>query len=164
MKQVKQIIILLIIAFTLSGYASAQARRGRPSQPSHATPSRPSHNDRYRIPCRNCEWMAKSMHLTEPHAVAYYKIIHRYAERIEKEVFKADPRHINRVNKRIANLRIERDQRVKAILTPPQFRSYIRYIKERPQRIHDQHEWFDHHGHCPYSRHSSRWDDDWHED
>lgn len=164
MKQVKLVIILLVITFTLSGYAQAQARHRRPSYPSHSTPSHPSHNDRYRIPCRNCEWMAKSMHLTESRAVAYYKIIHRYAERIEKEVFKADPRHINRVNKRIADLRAERDMRVKSMLTQPQFRAYIRYIQERPQRIHDQHEWFDCHGHCPHPRHSSNWDSDWHDD
>lgn len=102
------------------------------SQPRHAP---------HGLPCRECDRMVRSLHLSDRRADSYYKVIHTYAKKIEIEARKGgkDPRKAER---KINQYRTERDRKVRRLLTPQQFRLYARLIKENPSRVHDRARWF----------------------
>lgn len=91
--------------------------------------------------CQNCLWMEQAMHLSPRQAADYHKTIHKYGQKIEKEA-RRHYRHWNQSAKKIYSLRMERDRRLQHILTPAQFRLYIRFVREHPQRIHDYKGWY----------------------
>ena len=86
--------------------------------------------------CQNCLWMEQAIRMTNRQAAEYHKIIHRYGEKIEREARK-HYRYWDQSAKKIFNLRMERDRKLQRVLSPSQFRLYVRFVRERPQRIHD---------------------------
>lgn len=93
------------------------------------------------IPCRECNWMVKGIHLYGKKSEAYYKIIHRYAYKIEREArkYKQDR---EKTSRRIYKFRVERDRKIRSLLSPSEYRTYLRFCRERPERIHDRRYWF----------------------
>lgn len=91
--------------------------------------------------CQSCLWMEQAMHLSRRQAAEYHKTIHKYGQKIEKETRK-HYRYWDHSAKKIYRLRLERDRRLQHILTPPQFRLYVRFVREYPQRIHDYKGWY----------------------
>lgn len=91
--------------------------------------------------CQNCLWMEQAMHLSPRQAADYHKMVHRYGQKIEKEAQK-HYRYWDQSARKIYTLRMERDRRLQSILTPSQFRLYVRFVREHPQRIHDYRGWF----------------------
>jgi len=86
--------------------------------------------------------MANTLRLNNRQAAEYHKVIHKYGKRIEKEA-RRDYRYWDKSAARIYDLRIDRDQKVRRILTPSQFNAYINFTRERPQRIHDYRGWYE---------------------
>lgn len=91
--------------------------------------------------CQSCLWMEQAMHLSRRQAADYHKTIHKYGQKIEKEARK-HYRYWDQSAKKIYRLRLERDRRLQHILTPAQFRLYVRFVREHPQRIHDYKGWY----------------------
>lgn len=91
--------------------------------------------------CQNCLWMEQSMRLNGRQAADYHKIVHKYGQKIEKEA-RRDYRYWDQAARRIYDLRMDRDRKLQHILNPSQFRLYVRFVRERPQRIHDYQGWF----------------------
>lgn len=91
--------------------------------------------------CQSCLWMEKAMRLNGRQAADYHNIVHKYGQKIEKETRK-HYRYWDQSAKKIFNLRMERDRKLQRVLSPSQFRSYVRFVRERPQRIHDYHGWY----------------------
>lgn len=123
MTKTRKWIILLILTFIYSSYSYSQLGLNR------------------HRPCRDCDWMTHSLHLSDNKAKAYYTIIHSYSAKIEKEMRYAN-RNPKRADLKIRQLRIERERKIQNILTPAQFRLYVRFCKERISRIHEQLRWF----------------------
>lgn len=91
--------------------------------------------------CQNCLWMEQAMHLNGRQAADYHKIIHKYGQRIEKEA-RRHYRYWDQSARKIYDLRMDRDRKLQHILNPQQFRLYVRFVREHPQRIHDYQGWF----------------------
>lgn len=124
--------------------------------------------------CQSCLWMEQAMRLNGRQAADYHKIVHRYGQKIEKEARK-HYRYWDQSAKKIFNLRMERDRKLQHILSPSQFRLYVRFVRERPQRIHDYQGWYnnphypeyrpthtcwryeDHYWHCQWEYVGGRW-------
>lgn len=124
--------------------------------------------------CQSCQWMEQAMHLNRRQAADYHNIVHRYGQKIEKEARK-HYRYWDQSAKKIFNLRMERDRKLQRVLSPSQFRSYVRFVRERPQRIHDYQGWYnnpnypdyrpshvcwryeDHYWHCQWEYNGGRW-------
>lgn len=124
MIRMKKWIACLLLIFIGSGFVYGQSRHVR-----------------HGLPCRECEWMVRTIRLSDRRADSYYKIIHTYAKKIEKEARKGG-KDWRKAERKINQYRTERDRKVRSILTPQQFRVYARFIKERPSRIHDRSRWF----------------------
>ena len=92
--------------------------------------------------CQSCLWMEQAMRLNGRQAADYHNIVHKYGQRIEKEARK-HYRYWDQSAKKIFNLRMERDRKLQRVLSPSQFRLYVRFVRERPQRIHDYQEQLD---------------------
>ena len=86
--------------------------------------------------CQNCLWMEQAIRMTNRQAAEYHKIIHRYGEKIEREARK-HYRYWDQSAQKIYKLRMERDRKLQRILSPSQFRLYVRFVRETPTRIHD---------------------------
>ena len=86
--------------------------------------------------CQNCLWMEQAIRMTNRQAAEYHKIIHRYGEKIEREARK-HYRYWDQSARKIYKLRMERDRKLQRILSPSQFRLYVRFVREAPTRIHD---------------------------
>lgn len=126
--------------------------------------------------CKNCLWMEQSMRLNGRQAADYHDIVHRYGQRIEKEARK-HYRYWDQSAKKIFNLRMDRDRKLQRVLSPSQFRLYVRFVRERPQRIHDYQGWYnnphypsyrptdichryeDHYWHLQWDYVGGRWED-----
>lgn len=124
--------------------------------------------------CQSCLWMEQAMHLNGRQAADYHHIIHKYGQKIEKEARK-HYRYWDHSAKKIFNLRMERDRKLQRVLSPSQFRLYVRFVRERPQRIHDYQGWYnnpnypdyrpshtcwryeDHYWHCRWEYDGGRW-------
>lgn len=91
--------------------------------------------------CQNCLWMEQAMRMNNRQAADYHKIIHRYGQKIEKEARK-HYRYWDQSARAIYNLRMERDRKLQRVLSPSQFRLYVRFVRETPARIHDYQGWF----------------------
>lgn len=130
--------LLLMIAFSLPGYSQFWISFGW--------------NEPH---CRSCQWMADALHLTPKQARDYHKTVHKYGEKIEREA-RRDYRHWDKAAKKIYNLRVERDRKIQRILNPRQFDSYVYYVQERPQRIHDYRGWYENPRYAG-RRHSPDW-------
>lgn len=91
--------------------------------------------------CQSCLWMEQAMRLNGRQAADYHSIVHKYGQKIEKEARK-HYRYWDQSAKKIFNLRMERDRKLQRVLSPSQFRLYVRYVRERPQRIHDYQGWY----------------------
>lgn len=91
--------------------------------------------------CRSCGWMEDALRLSGSRAAEYHKIIHKYGEKIEREA-RRDYRYWDKSARKIYDLRIERDRRIQRILSPSQFRMYVRFVREDPKRIHDYRGWY----------------------
>lgn len=91
--------------------------------------------------CQSCLWMERALRLPERKAAEYHRLIHTYGKKIEKET-RRDSRHWDRAARNIYKYRMERDGKIQYILTPAQFNLYVRYSRERPQRIHDYRGWY----------------------
>ena len=122
--------------------------------------------------CQNCLWMEQAIRMTNRQAAEYHKIIHRYGEKIEREARK-HYRYWDQSAQKIYKLRMERDR----ILSPSQFRLYVRFVRETPTRIHDWRGWYnnphypdyrpssschryeDHYWHCQWEYTNNRWFD-----
>lgn len=91
--------------------------------------------------CRNCEWMERTLRLQGRQAAKYHETIHKYGQRIEREA-RRDYRHWDKSARKIYDLRIARDRNIQRLLSPSQFRSYIRFARENPKRIHDYRNWY----------------------
>ena len=91
--------------------------------------------------CQSCLWMEQAMRLNGRQAADYHNIVHKYGQRIEKEARK-HYRYWAQSAKKIFNLRMERDRKLQRVLSPSQFRLYVRFVRERPQRIHDYQGWY----------------------
>lgn len=91
--------------------------------------------------CQSCLWMEQAMRLNGRQAADYHNIVHKYGQKIEKEARK-HYRYWDQSAKKIFNLRMERDRRLQRVLSPSQFRLYVRFVRERPQRIHDYQGWY----------------------
>lgn len=92
--------------------------------------------------CQNCLWMEQAIRMNNRQAADYHKIIHKYGQKIEKEARK-HYRYWDQSARAIYNLRMERDRKLQRILSPAQFRLYVRFVRETPTRIHDWQRWFD---------------------
>ena len=117
--------------------------------------------------CDNCLWMEHALHLSGKRAAEYHHIIHKYGKKIEREA-RRDTRYWERSAERIYRLRMERDRALQRLLSPGEFRLYVRFIREVPTRIHDYRGWFNHphHPHFRPSAHchhyeNSYWHCDW---
>lgn len=126
--------------------------------------------------CQNCLWMEQAIRMNNRQAADYHKIIHKYGQKIEKEARK-HYRYWDQSARAIYNLRMERDRRLQRILSPSQFRLYVRFVRERPTRIHDYQGWFnnphypsyrptdvcfryeDHYWHSQWEYRNDRWHD-----
>lgn len=91
--------------------------------------------------CQSCLWMEQGMRLNGRQAADYHNIVHKYGQKIEKEARK-HYRYWDQSAKKIFNLRMERDRKLQRVLSPSQFRLYVRFVRERPQRIHDYQGWY----------------------
>ena len=91
--------------------------------------------------CQNCLWMEQAIRMTNRQAAEYHKIIHRYGEKIEREARK-HYRYWDQSARKIYKLRMERDRKLQRILSPSQFRLYVRFVREAPTRIHDWRGWY----------------------
>ena len=91
--------------------------------------------------CQSCLWMEQAMRLNGRQAADYHNIVHKYGQKIEKEARK-HYRYWDQSAKKIFNLRMERDRKLQRVLSPSQFRLYVRFVRERPQRIHDYQGWY----------------------
>lgn len=91
--------------------------------------------------CRNCGWMEQALKLPGSRAAEYHKVIHKYGQRIEREA-RRDYHYWDKAARKIYDLRIERDRRVQRLLSPSQFRMYVRFVREDPRRIHDYRGWY----------------------
>lgn len=114
--------------------------------------------------CRTCDWMERALRMTPRQARDYNKIVHRYGEKIERET-RRPHKYWDDCARHIYDLRIERDRRLQRILSPNQFRSYIRYSRENPTRIHDWRGWYNNPHYPTYrpSRGCHRYEDHyWH--
>lgn len=114
--------------------------------------------------------------MTNRQAAEYHKIIHRYGEKIEREARK-HYRYWDQSARKIYKLRMERDRKLQRILSPSQFRLYVRFVREAPTRIHDWRGWYnnphyphyrpsnacyryeDHYWHCQWEYTNNRWFD-----
>ena len=76
--------------------------------------------------CQNCLWMEQAIRMTNRQAAEYHKIIHRYGEKIEREARK-HYRYWDQSARKIYKLRMERDRKLQRILSPSQFRLYVRF-------------------------------------
>ena len=103
--------------------------------------------------CQNCLWMEQAIRMTNRQAAEYHKIIHRYGEKIEREARK-HYRYWDQSAQKIYKLRMERDRKLQRILSPSQFRLYVRFVRETPTRIHDWRGWYNN-PHYPDYRPSS---------
>lgn len=92
--------------------------------------------------CQSCAWMTQSLRMSPKQSKDYHKVIHQYGKKIEKETRK-DYKHWDKAAVRIYDLRIDRDRKIQRILSPQQFNLYVRYTRERPQRIHDYRGWYE---------------------
>ena len=126
--------------------------------------------------CQNCLWMEQAIRMTNRQAAEYHKIIHRYGEKIEREARK-HYRYWDQSAQKIYKLRMERDRKLQRILSPSQFRLYVRFVRETPTRIHDWRGWYnnphyphyrpsaachryeDHYWHCQWEYANNRWSD-----
>lgn len=126
--------------------------------------------------CRNCHWMEEAIRMTNRQAAEYHKIIHKYGQKIEREARK-HYRYWDKSAQKIYKLRMERDRKLQRILSPSQFRLYVRFVRETPTRIHDWRGWFnnphypdyrpssschryeDHYWHCRWEYADNRWHD-----
>lgn len=144
MTKTRKWIIFLILTLTYSSYSYCQ-----PGTTRH-------------LPCRDCDWMAHSLHLSDNKAKAYYTIIHNYLAKIDKEVRYAN-RNPKRADAKIRQLRIERERKIRSILTPAQFRLYVRFCKERTSRIHEQPRWFNNSNYHRRYWANEQWHDDDHD-
>lgn len=126
--------------------------------------------------CQNCLWMEQAIRMTNRQAAEYHKIIHRYGEKIEREARK-HYRYWDQSARKIYKLRMERDRKLQRILSPSQFRLYVRFVREAPTRIHDWRGWYnnphyphyrpsnachryeDHYWHCQWEYTNNRWFD-----
>lgn len=126
--------------------------------------------------CHNCLWMEQAIRMTNRQAAEYHKIIHRYGEKIEREARK-HYRYWDQSARKIYRLRMERDRKLQRILSPSQFRLYVRFVRETPTRIHDWRGWYnnphyphyrpsnvchryeDHYWHCQWEYANNRWFD-----
>ena len=88
--------------------------------------------------------------MTNRQAAEYHKIIHRYGEKIEREARK-HYRYWDQSARKIYKLRMERDRKLQRILSPSQFRLYVRFVREAPTRIHDWRGWYNN-PHYPHYR------------
>lgn len=120
--------------------------------------------------------MEQTIRMTNRQAAEYHKIIHRYGERIEREA-RRNTRYWDQSAQRIFKLRMERDRKLQRILSPSQFRLYVRLVRETPTRIHDWRGWYnnpnyphyhpssaccryeDHYWHCEWEYAGNRWID-----
>lgn len=91
--------------------------------------------------CQSCLWMEQAMRLNGRQVADYHNIVHKYGQKIEKEARK-HYRYWDQSAKKIFNLRMERDRKLQRVLSPSQFRLYVRFVRERPQRIHDYQGWY----------------------
>ena len=91
--------------------------------------------------CQNCLWMEQAIRMNNRQAADYHRIIHKYGQKIEKEARK-HYRYWDQSARAIFKLRMERDRRLQRILSPSQFRLYVRFVREVPTRIHDYQGWF----------------------
>lgn len=103
--------------------------------------------------CQNCLWMEQAIRMTNRQAAEYHKIIHRYGEKIEREARK-HYRYWDQSARKIYKLRMERDRKLQRILSPSQFRLYVRFVREAPTRIHDWRGWYNN-PHYPHYRPSN---------
>ena len=103
--------------------------------------------------CQNCLWMEQAIRMTNRQAAEYHKIIHRYGEKIEREARK-HYRYWDQSAQKIYKLRMERDRKLQRILSPSQFRLYVRFVRETPTRIHDWRGWYNN-PHYPHYRPSA---------
>lgn len=78
--------------------------------------------------------MEQAMRLNGRQAADYHNIVHKYGQRIEKEARK-HYRYWDQSAKKIFNLRMERDRKLQRVLSPSQFRLYVRFVRERPQLL-----------------------------
>lgn len=124
MKRTSFICCILILLFSLKGYSQFWINFGW--------------NEPH---CQNCLWMERAMRLNPRQAADYHSIIHKYGQRIEKETRK-HYRYWDKSAHKIFDLRMDRDRRLQRILSPAQFRMYVRFARERPQRIHDYRGWY----------------------
>lgn len=92
--------------------------------------------------CQNCLWMEQAIRMTNRQAAEYHKIIHKYGEKIEREA-RRNYRYWDQSAQKIYKLRMERDRKLQRILSPSQFRLYVRFVRETPTRIHDWRGWYD---------------------
>lgn len=98
--------------------------------------------------------MEQAMRLNGRQAADYHNIVHKYGQKIEKEARK-HYRYWDQSAKKIFNLRMERDRRLQRVLSPSQFRLYVRFVRERPQRIHDYQGWYNNPHYPNYRRQMS---------
>lgn len=126
--------------------------------------------------CQNCLWMEQAIRLTARQAAEYHQIIHKYGQKIEKEA-RREYRYWDKSAEKIYKLRMERDRKLQHILSPSQFRLYVRFVREAPTRIHDWRGWFnnpnypnyhpssschryeDHYWHCRWEYTGNKWFD-----
>ncbi len=92
--------------------------------------------------CRDCEWMERSLRMTDRQARDYHNIVHKYGQKIEKEARK-EYKHWDKAYRKIYDLRMDRDRKLQRILSPQQFGLYIRLTREQPIRIHDYRGWYE---------------------
>lgn len=91
--------------------------------------------------CQSCLWMAEALRLPSHQAAEYHKIVHKYGRKIEREAQK-EYRYWDKAARKIYDLRMERDRKLERLLGPSQFRMYVRFVRERPSRIHDYRGWY----------------------
>lgn len=90
---------------------------------------------------RTASGLEQAIRMTNRQAAEYHKIIHRYGEKIEREARK-HYRYWDQSARKIYKLRMERDRKLQRILSPSQFRLYVRFVREAPTRIHDWRGWY----------------------
>ncbi len=103
--------------------------------------------------CRDCEWMERSLRMTDRQARDYHNIVHKYGQKIEKEARK-DYKHWDKAYRNIYSLRMDRDHKIQRILSPEQFGLYIRFTREEPVRIHDYRGWYENPRYYGYQIHT----------
>ncbi len=114
--------------------------------------------------CDDCLWMQSTLHLPMGKAARYHDIIHDYGRRIAREIERGY-HDWDRVALRIYKLRMERDRQLQRLLSPDEFRMFLRFSREFPLRIHDCRGWFNYSGdpHYKPSLDCRRYEDNyWH--